>query len=81
MAFISCGSRLTKVLAGAAMGEKITEDAKRLLNVSNIPIEDIAWNLIRQKLETHYTVRHTFYYYVQELSTMRQKDRKPRNVC
>jgi len=30
---------------------KITGDAKRLLNVSDIPIEDITWNLVRQKLE------------------------------
>ena len=59
---------------------KITGDAKRLLNVSDIPIEDITWNLVRQKLETHYTVRRTFYYYVQELSTIRQKDREPIHV-
>ena len=32
---------------------------------------------MNQKLETHYTVRRTFYSYVQELNTIRQIEREP----
>ena len=56
---------------------KITGDAKRLLNNSDVPIEEVTWDLVKQKLETHYAVRRTFYYYVQEISTSRQREKEP----